>query len=272
MNRRNTFFSRCLVGFLAVSGLMFGGAHPAFAAAVVTGAGGGTGWEYPTNTPDSPTGCVGSPNPLPLADLLLEDTFVIDHTGTYTGVSTTGNQVASYVGPSTAIIIVGEHFVSPVGTHDPVLGPLTLCAVPQPVGITEVTIHGTAAGIDLPLAPGQAGSVDCTLNSAFPAEYIRVQSAVTFTFTTSCTVDGNVGGASHTVGPVNTTHVLTGTLVTCYAPPPFSDTSPNPACGVGATVNPGGGTAGYGPYQSPPTANSPSGFYTGTYEAGGATP
>jgi hypothetical protein len=93
---------------------------------------------------------------------------------------------------------------------------------------------------------------------------IRVQSAVTITFSGNCSVKGNQLLFTGFVPSTATTHVLAGTLTPCFAPPPFSEDNPNPACDAQRLANP--------PTLPPYPTDDPGALWLGTYSAGGATP
>jgi hypothetical protein len=182
-----------------VPSLLISAANPALAAQVVSGAGAGTGWEYPAG--DIIQDCLG-----PLVGLISGDQIVLDHTGTYTGTNPAGVAIAVYTGPSTVTINVGQHAISPAG-----VGPS--CATPLGPVPVSATVAGTSTG----------GSVSCTGSG----NYVRVNSAVTFAFTGPCTIAGNTGGLMATVHGATTAHSVTGTMNPCAVPPLFI---PNPEC------------------------------------------
>lgn len=190
---------RTLAVLAAVPTLILGAAQPAMAAQTITGAGAGTGWEYPE---EIDVECIGQ-----LVAEMPSDLIVLDHTGTYTGTNPSGTAIAVYTGPTKVTINVGRHAISPAG-----VGPS--CGVPLgPVGMTA-TVTGSSAG----------GSVSCSGSGT----YVRVNNAVTFAFTGPCTIVGNTPPlGSATVHGATTAHSVTGTMNPCAMPPLFI---PNPEC------------------------------------------
>lgn len=194
---------RTLAVLAAVPTLVLGAAQPAMAAQTITGAGAGTGWEYPES--DITQDCLG-----PFVGLISGAEIVLDHTGTYTGTNPSGTAIAVYTGPSTVTITVGEHAISPGG-----VGPNCLTPV-GPVPIEKATVTGSSGG---------GGSVSCTSTTG---TYVRVNSAVTFEFRGACTIVGNTPPlGSATVHGTTTAHSITGTMNPCAVPPLFI---PNPEC------------------------------------------
>lgn len=213
---------------------------------VTAGAGTGYGGDY--TTPDEPlTGpCPGGGIGGELTGYSLE----IVNKGTYSGFA--GNSLTgpvSYVGETRVVITTGGHWISPVGTH-----PTNNCTLPGPIPITSVSVNDIPGGVDTP--PG--GDVTCTGNSG---TFVRVSEAVVITFTATCTVKGNVPGASGTTNATQVTHVLEGTLTPCDIPvPPTPVTVPNPACDPPLFPPPG---------FSALSDSDIGAIYVGTYEAVG---
>lgn len=244
---------RGFVATVAVASL-FGAAGPALAAHTITGAGAGTGGDYASPDTDNKCG-------LNMTSGLVEDYMLeITNTGTYTGVNTAGTQTALYVGESFVLVEAAPHYISPIGTHDPSLVGPTLgasCFAPQPVPV-EVTV--TSPGPGGTGGTGGNAGVHC---AKAPGTMIRVQSAVTIAFTGPCSIKGNQLLLTGSVPSALTAHVLEGELTPCYAPPPFSEDNPNPACAAQVLATP----PGLHPY---PT-DGPGSLWLGTYAAGGAS-
>jgi hypothetical protein len=152
------------------------------AAQTITGAGAGTGWEYPQS--DIIQDCVG-----PLVGMISGDQIVLDDTGTYTGTNPSGTAIAVYTGPSTVTINIGPHVISPAG-----VGP----DCTTPIGPVR-SVSGTVTG-----------------------SYVRVNNAVNFTLQGACTIVGNTAPlGTATVHADPTVHAITGTMNPCALPPLF---------------------------------------------------
>lgn len=237
-----------LMALIAITSLVMITADPALAAQTVAGAGGGSGWEYPSAAfaPCDPNDPGFGPAEVGPA------TFELLHTGTYSGANSAGVQIALFTGLTKVTIGVAAHVISPAGA-----GPD--CAVPLgPVPITSMRVES------VPPISGSTGGVDCTLNSG---TYTRVSSAVNFTSTGTCTVKGNTGLLTANVTASPTAHTITGTMNPCAVPPFFIE---NPECTAaynGTTTPPG-----------PPVARDANGdplagsHLVTTYQAGGAQP
>lgn len=250
---KRTVATKGVVAAGAVASLLLMTASPAMAAHTIVGAGLGTGGDM--NTIDDSMDCG---NPLPIAVGTSDYVLDITDTGTYSGVDTAGVVTAAYVGNSFVHIEAEPHFISPIGTHSAALGPLTLCTVPTPVAI-KVTVTSPGAGGTGGTAGGGAG-VHC---DEVDGTMIRVQSAVSIAFTGQCSIKGNQPLLTGFVNNTLTAHVLEGELTPCFAPPPFSETNPNPACALQRAAQP----PGLATYPSDVGA-----LWLGTYSAGGATP
>jgi hypothetical protein len=230
---RVTLRKASFVGLMACAGLLLATAGPA--AADVTG-GAGTSVGYDLDEPNINQPCPGNPTSgqFPNGGYTL---FVTD-TGTYTGAAGNSVNPVVYVGTTNVTVTNSQSFyVSPIGTHT-----ATSCLAPA-----SVTVNATVTGSD------NGGSVSC----AGSGTMIRVQSAVSILFSADCTVKGNVVGNTSTAHGSAVQHVLTGTLVPCYFPPPFSfdPYNPNPVCTAPGAPQPGG--------------IAPGSTYSGTYQVGG---
>jgi hypothetical protein len=224
---------------VAVSAAMLAvtSAAPATAApAAVAGAGAGSGFDYPEGVQDPPGNCFPNVTAIEVQSNRLE----ADHLGTYDGFDVNGVKIASYNGPSHVTVEAGPHLISPLGTHSS-CDPLGLGAVPAAIPI-RATVTSPGA---LPNPVG-GGSVSCPGPAANTTNgtWLRVGTTVVITFTSTCTVTGNVPLLTSTVS-APTTHVLTYEGVPCTIPP---TPIPNPAC-----LDPDAGAA-----------------YAGTYSAAGA--
>jgi hypothetical protein len=234
-SRKTNWKNRSLLAVAATASLVLGTAGPAAAdPSAVTGAGVGTGGDYAEPEP-GPCGLN------PLAAFVDEYELRIDNVGDYTGVDAGGVQVAEYVGTTRVVVSAGEHWISPLGTHDPSIDPTCLLPLPVPITAT-VQSNGPILGT----------SVSCPENEGI---FTRVQSAVVIEFQGDCTVSGLLGSVT-----ANTIHVLEGALEPCEIPilPPFGpplDFVHNVACDL-----------------PPFPQDGPGAIWQGTYEAVGVTP
>jgi hypothetical protein len=204
-----------LVALLGIGSLLLVTAAPALAAQTITGAGAGTGWEYPPGFDPAPCG----PLPLPpLPGSVPGDHFEVNNAaGTFAATNAPGNAtIALYTGPSDVVIDVGTHVISAAG-----VGPS--CA--QPIGLVPIT-SASLTSPNVTLVPGgPAGHVACS----FPTgTYARASSAVNFILTGTCSVKGNDPVLGANVASVPTTLTITGTMNPCDVPPLFL--VENPEC------------------------------------------
>jgi hypothetical protein len=248
--RKVQFAYRGLFATIAIAALFVANAPIASAAALITGSGAGTGGDY--GNPDTNNPCPGPLSLNPLSAYVTDYVLGIDDTGTYAGGQAPNVQTALYIGPSHITVTAVPHYISPIGTHDPNLAATTLgasCNTPEPITITAQVTSPGSAGINCPSASGQM---------------IRAQSAVTITFTSSCTLKGNQTPLNGTVPGAITVHTLQGTLTPCYVPPPILTSPENEACTAQRAAAP----PGLPPY---PPVGSPGSLWLGTYQAAGAT-
>ena len=214
---RGNFIKRGLLGTLCCATLLVAGSTPAVAD-VTGGAGVGVGGDLVDAVPEP---CPG--NPLPIGAFVADEAYTLEiiQTGTYSGLAGNSVNPVTYVGATRALITNTEPFwISPAGTH-PDMAPFNACVVPGAVPI-QAQVEGLEA----------TGEVDCSGTGLMT----RVSEAVVIEFTGSCTIKGNVLGASSTAHSDTVAHTMEGVLTPCYAPPPFSEDNPNPACIV---VDPG---------------------------------
>ncbi len=233
---RGKLIKKGLLGALCSATLLVAGSSPAIAD-VTGGAGVGVGGDLVDATPQA---CPG--NPLPIGAFIPAGAYTLEivQTGTYSGLAGNSVNPVSYVGNTLAVITnTAPFWISPAGTH-PDMAPFNACVVPGPVPISA-TVDDINGGV------GGTGDVDCSGTGLMT----RVVEAVVIEFTGSCTIKGNVLGAGATAHGNTVAHAMEGVLTPCYAPPPFSEDNPNPACIV---VDPGE----YGA------------IYQGTYEVAGA--
>lgn len=240
-----------LIATAAAAGLVLGSTSPASAAAVIAGAGVGTGGDQATTT----LGCGVNP----LAAFASSYTLDINDYGTYSGVS--GLTPVVYLGPSKVSIVAAPHYISPVGTHDAVTGLLTQCTVPTPVSITATVTTPGGGGI------GTTPGINCTASTV--GFMTRIQSAVTIEFAstsmTACTVVGNQVGTGVAAQGLSA-HVINGTLTPCDVPPPIIGAGPeNDLCTLQRLASPPPPTPAY------PPVGTVGSLWLGTYVAGVAS-
>lgn len=246
MRRHSATFKKSgALAFVAVIGLLMSTVSPASAAVVVTGAGSGSGWEYP---PDPQECAFTPPFEIPSARLA-HDYFELGHYGTFDGADT--NQavsgVAAYLGGTEVQITVESHIISPVGTHpDNGCAPLLPDVPPELIDVTDVRISGSApfiSGVNPGIPPFPTtteGEVFCTGNPGNTGSYQRVSSAVVFVLVVDCTITGNVSPLLGSVEVEDMTVLIEGTMNPCLLLPPV-DITTNPEC---ALLGPEGDDAG----------------------------
>lgn len=218
LSRKTTARNKGLLTLAGIAGLVLATASPAFAAQVISGAGVGTGWDFPSGA-NPPIDCLGAP----LIGSIAGDQIVLTDTGTYTGTNPAGVSVAVFTGETRVTINIGPHVISPAGVSP------TCLPHPAPVPIVSVTVRDTATN---------GGLVSCN-STASPANlYTRVSSAVNFTFQSDCTIVGNTLNIGTTVHANPTFHTISGTMNPCDVPPFFDNE--NPECNPPVATRPNG--------------------------------